>query len=65
MKPILILTWILKHSWDYFGASHISIQILGSQESNSLNGSWIEVEMKKLWSVEENNAKVGNQVASP
>ena len=55
---------ILITSRSSFHAYYISFQSLGSQESIASNGAQFGVEMKKLWPVEDDNAKLNRNVAA-
>ncbi|KAL6340563.1 hypothetical protein AAG906_010471 [Vitis piasezkii] len=49
--------------WDPGGIQH-EVGVLGSQESIASNGARFGVEMKKLWPVEDDNAKLNRNVAA-
>ena len=50
--------------WSPFYAYYISFWSSGSQESNASNSVQIGVEMKKLWPLEDNHAKLKDNFAS-
>ena len=57
------------HIWSTFSSSfytyYIPFRILGSQESNASNSVQIRVETKKLWSLQENCAKLKGKFLTP
>ena len=55
---------ILNTSWSPFYVYYMLFRILGSQESNALNSVQIRAEMKKLWPLEDNHAKLKGNFAS-
>ena len=46
------------NSQGQFQVSYISFQSMRSQKFNALNGTQIRIETKKLWSFEDNQAKL-------
>ena len=63
-KRIATVGHISSTFWSPFHSYYISFRILGSQESNASNGTWIGVEMKKLWPFEDNRIKLCENFAA-
>ena len=63
-KRIATVGHISSTFWSPFYAYYMLFRILGSQESNALNSVQIRAEMKKLWPLEDNHAKLKGNFAS-
>ena len=50
--------------WSLFYSYYMSFRSLGSQKSNASNDAYIKAEMKKLWPLEDNCAKLKGNFAS-